>query len=134
GVRRARRMCSTARGMSVGATDRTMVAATIAAIAHSGKCAGAGAGGGGATGGGGGCAGGGGGPAGGGGGRVGGGGSSRPPAGGRVRGAPRRAGRCCDGAGRCIIGVTPSAAWRTSLGGLFRCPHRQRCAGQVEWP
>jgi hypothetical protein len=44
--RRAQRVCSSARVMRVVPTDRTIVAATIAAMAHSGKCAGTVAGGG----------------------------------------------------------------------------------------
>ena len=44
--RRAQRRRSRARVMRVVATDRTIVAARIAAMAHGGKCAGAAAGGG----------------------------------------------------------------------------------------
>jgi len=44
--RRAQRVCSSARVMRVVATDRTIVAASIAAMAHGGKCAGTAAGGG----------------------------------------------------------------------------------------
>jgi hypothetical protein len=44
--RRAQRECSSARVMRVVATDRAIVAARIAAMAHGGKCAGTATGGG----------------------------------------------------------------------------------------
>jgi hypothetical protein len=131
-------MYSSDKVMSVLAADRTTVAATIAATAHSGKCAGAAASGGGegtgAT-------------------EGSGGGGVADAAGARTlaaarktampphamimrraRGMLRPAGGAGDDAGRWDIGVAPLAAWRTLPGGLFGCPHRQRSAGQLEWP
>src|SRR5436190_17211961 len=103
--------------MRVVATARTTVAATMATTAHSGKWAGAVAevgGGGGGTGG----------P---GDGRLAEAAGARPiaavsdtarPASAvsarRVRGMPRPARRCCDDAGRWVIGVAPSVMLRTS--------------------
>ena len=128
GVRRVRRMRSTARVMSVVAADKTTVPATIATTAHSGKWAGAAVdGGGGGTG------------------VPEGSGRSRPGAAARqtagarktasplsdvrvrrVRGMPRLAGRGCDGAGRWFIWVTHSAAWAAVSGGVFCAPAVQR--------
>ena len=128
GVRRVRRMRSTARVMSVVATDKTIVPATIATTAHSGRWAGAAVDGGGGTGAPEGC------------------GESRPGAAAarpisgarktasalsdvrvrRVRGMPRSAGRGCDGAGRWFIWVTHSAAWAAVSGGVFCAPAVQR--------
>jgi len=119
--RRAQRMCSSARVMRVVATDRTIVAAMIAAMAHGGKCAGAAAGGGsGGTGV----------KEGVGGEGVAHAGGARPMAAARQTASPpgpasvlgmRRGG---DGAGWWFIGMALSAAWAgVSLDGLVRCPH-----------
>jgi len=132
GVRRVRRMRSTARVMSVVATDKTIVPATIATTAHSGRWAGAAVDGGGGTGAPEGC------------------GESRPGAAAarpisgarktasalsdvrvrRVRGMPRLAGRGCDGAGRWFIWVTRSAAWAAVLWWLVV---RTGSAARGEW-
>jgi hypothetical protein len=119
--RRAQRRRSSARVMRVVATDKTIVAASIAAMAHAGKCAGTAAGGGsggtaakeGVGGDGAACA-----------------AGARPMAAAKQTASPPspasvlRMRRGCDGAGWWLIRVIPSAAWAdASLAGLLRCPH-----------
>jgi hypothetical protein len=119
--RRAQRRRSRATVMRVVATDKTIVAARIAAMAHDGKCAGTAAGGG----------------SGGTGAKEGVGGEgaacaagARPmAAAGQTASPPSPASvlgmrRGCDGAGWWLIRVISSAAWAdASLAGLLRCPH-----------
>jgi len=107
--------------MRVVATDKTIVAAKIAAMAHDGKCAGTAAGGG----------------SGGTGAKEGVGGEgaacaagARPMAAARQTASPPSPAsvlgmrRGCDGAGWWLIKAVPSAAWAdASLAGLLRCPH-----------
>jgi hypothetical protein len=138
GVWPTRRMCSSDSVISVVATDRTTVAATIATTAHSGKCAGAalvgGGGGMGAT-------------KGSGGGRAADAAGARPVAAvtkiasplsaviiRRDRGLPRLAERGCEGAGRWLIWVAPLVRRWTFPVGLFRCPHPQGSARRPELP
>jgi len=126
-------MCSSDRVTSVVAMDRMTVAATIATMAHSGKCAGAAMGGGGggrgAT-------------EGSGGGRVAHAAgarliaavrkTARPPSAVIIRrvGGMERRGRGCDDAGRWFMVVAPSVAWADVVGrfvSLF-IPTQQRSA------
>src|SRR5689334_18514593 len=119
-------MCSSDSVTSVVATDRTAVAATIATMAHSGKCATT-VGGGGGTG-----------KAGGSGdGKVAHAAGARPLAAARETASPLRvvrvrrvrdmlrlARRDCERAGRRIIWVAPSAAWAgVAVVGLLCCRH-----------
>jgi hypothetical protein len=118
--RRAQRRRSSARVMRVVATDRTIVAARIAAMAHGGKCAGATAGGG----------------SGGAGVREGVGGEgvahaagARPMAVARQTASPPSPAsvlgmrRGCDGAGWWFMGGSFGCLGGRSLDGLLRCPH-----------
>ena len=138
GVRRARRLCSSASVMSVVAADRTAVAATMVTTAHSGRWAAAGADGGG----------------GGGTGSV-----TAPPGGGRgrpgrraprpgTRWPPRQGRRPTGGCAGCrvprgaaaMVRCGESSGWLLRLGGgrcrmaCAWCPHRQDTAGGLELP